>query len=356
MMVTIWLVLIECDETKSEQDCILALGDNTSAVGWLFKRGKLPFDSPHYKPVQLISQKLARLVTDSSHCLASQHIKGKKNTVSDLLSFAGATRGEPHPLAPDYPSDLVLTERFHSCMPQLVPAGFDISPLPSKISCFIIQVLQTLESSLTQSKNQPTKRKTESDADGSCSVPRQVSTLTLSSLDCSSLKLSSSCARFSPSAKWQIGVQQEPFLASVRAPWFRQLCAMPQAIWLRRSGKRSRIHVEGSSQLLPAIKALLKAFDKTDPPPDRQKAITPKFLRKLFKFLNTATNKLSEAPTLVHVADLVLGAFFFAMRSCEHTKSVLKLQQAVPCNNSITICIGTPAQACRILSRPVGLT
>jgi hypothetical protein len=68
MMVTIWLVLIEC-----EQDCILALGDNTSAIGWLFKSGKLPFDSLHYKPVQLISRKLARLLTDSSHCLASQH-------------------------------------------------------------------------------------------------------------------------------------------------------------------------------------------------------------------------------------------------------------------------------------------
>jgi hypothetical protein len=28
-------------------------------------------------------------------------------------------------------------------------------------------------------------------------------------------------------------------LASVRAPWFRQLCAMPQAIWLRRFGVTS---------------------------------------------------------------------------------------------------------------------
>jgi hypothetical protein len=236
MMVTIWLVLIECDETNCEQDCILALGDNTSAVGWLFKSGKLPFDSPHYKPVQLISRKLARLLTDSSHCLASQHIKGNKNTVSNLLSFAGATRRDPHPLAPDCSSDLVLTKRSHSCTPQLVPAGFDIWPLPSEISCFIIQALQTLESCLTQSKNQSTRRKTESGANGLHSAPRQVSALTLSSLDCSSLKLSSSCAHFSPSTEWQIGVQQEPFLASARAPWFRQLCGMPQAIWLRRSG------------------------------------------------------------------------------------------------------------------------
>jgi hypothetical protein len=236
MMVTIWLVLVECEETDSHQDCILALGDNTSAIGWLFKSGKLSPDSPYYKTVQVIARKLALLVTSSSHCLASQHIKGTKNTVSDLLSFAGNTRGEPHPLAPDYPSDLILTERFHSCLPQLIPAGFSISPLPSEISCFVIQVLRTLESSLTPSKSRPTKRKTESGADGARSVPRPVSTLTLSSLNYSSLKPSSSCDRFCPCTESLAGAQQEPFLASVRSPWFRQLCAMPQALWLRRSG------------------------------------------------------------------------------------------------------------------------
>ena len=236
MMVTIWLVLLECDDDKSEQDCILALGDNTSAIGWLYKSGKLAFDSPYYKAVQIIARKLARLVTGSSHCLASQHIKGDKNTVSDLLSFAGDTRGEPHPLASDYPSDHVLTTRFHSCIPQLIPVGFVISPLPSEISCFIILVLQTLESSLTQSKSQHTKTRTESGAGGPRSAPRPASTLTLSSLNYSSLKPSSSCAPFSPSIAFLLGAEQEPFLASVRAPWFRQLCAMPQAIWLRRSG------------------------------------------------------------------------------------------------------------------------
>jgi hypothetical protein len=156
--------------------------------------------------------------------------------VSDLLSFAGETRGDPHPLAPDCPSDAVLTERFHSSLSQLVPAGFNISPPPNAISCFVIQVLQTLDLSLTQSKNPPTRTKTESGADGPHSAPRPASTLTLSSLDCSSLRLSSSCAPFSPSAEWLAGAQQAPFLASVRAPWFQQLCTMPQVIWLRRSG------------------------------------------------------------------------------------------------------------------------
>jgi hypothetical protein len=239
MMMTIWLVLVECEENDSHQDCILALGDNTSAIGWLYKSGKLPIDSPYYNAVQFIARQLARLVTGSSHCLASQHIKGDKNTVADLLSFAGDTRGEAHPLAPDYPSDRVLTERFHSCLPQLIPAGFNISPLPSEISSFAIQALQTLESSLTPSRSQPTRTKTESGDAGLRFAPKPASTLTLSSLNYTSRKPSSSCAPFCPSTEWLAGAQQAPFLASVRAPWFQQLCAMPQAIWLRRSGVTS---------------------------------------------------------------------------------------------------------------------
>jgi hypothetical protein len=85
--------------------------------------------------------------------------------------------------------------------------------------------------------------------------------------------------------------------------------------------QRSSVHLEGSSQLLPTIGTLLKAFDNSDPPPELQKAITPKFLRQFLKFFS-AKPTAGSASTMAHIADLVLGAFFFAMRSCEHTKSV----------------------------------
>jgi hypothetical protein len=55
MMVTIWLVLVECKETASKQDCILALGDNTSTIGWFYNSGELPFDSPCHLAIQLIA-------------------------------------------------------------------------------------------------------------------------------------------------------------------------------------------------------------------------------------------------------------------------------------------------------------
>jgi len=45
--------------------------------------------------------------------------------------------------------------RSHSCALQLVPAGFNILPLPSEIFCFLIRVLQTLESLVLDSKQEP---------------------------------------------------------------------------------------------------------------------------------------------------------------------------------------------------------
>jgi hypothetical protein len=239
MVITVWLAIFDCAERGSHQDCILAIGDNTSAIGWLYKSSRLKPGSLYYKPVQLIARQLARLIIDSSHCLASQHIKGDQNTVSDLLSFAGTARGYPHPLAHDFPSDSLLTQRFHAHIPQLIPKDFDISPLPSEISSFLIQALQTIELSWILNKRKLTKNETESGAAGSSSAPKWASSITLSSLNYSTKRTSLSSVPFCPSTEWLSGVQQEPFLASVRAPWFHRLCAMPQAIWLRRFGVTS---------------------------------------------------------------------------------------------------------------------
>jgi hypothetical protein len=46
----------------------------------------------------------AELVTESEHCLASQH-KGEMNVVPDLLSWSNNVRGTQHPLARHDPID-----------------------------------------------------------------------------------------------------------------------------------------------------------------------------------------------------------------------------------------------------------
>jgi hypothetical protein len=236
MLVTIWLTILECKHEGRQQACILAIGDNTSAIGWMHKSGKLKHGSVYHAPVQLIARKIARLVLHSTHCLASQHIKGDENVVSDLLSFAGNVRGYDHPLALDLPSDLTLTQRFHDHLPQLIPEGFAISPLPNEISSFVTQALQMTELSLHQNKKNLTRHETASGAAGYLSAPSPVSALTPSSLAYPSPKKSSSSEPSLPFTASLCGTSQEAFLASVRAPWFLRLSAMPQATWLRRFG------------------------------------------------------------------------------------------------------------------------
>jgi hypothetical protein len=219
MVLTIWLVTLECHSADATEECILALGDNTSGVGWLHRSGSIKPGSAYYAPVQLVARKLATLLIDSSHCLASQHLKGKKNVVADLLSYVGHEREEPHPLAPDDPSDHELTRRFHLYLPQLIPRRFEISPLPSEVLSFATLALQTAESSWILARKAHTSNATASGAAGSASVTKPVS-LTPSSLTYQNQSKSSSFAPSSASIESLTGLSQADFVANVRDPWW----------------------------------------------------------------------------------------------------------------------------------------
>jgi hypothetical protein len=235
MMINIWLIILDCQAEGALEECILALGDNTSGIGWLFRSGSIKPASVYYAPVQMVARKLAALLIDSTHCLASQHLRGKKNVVSDLLSYIGNTREERHPLAPDDPSDADLTLRFHRFLPQLVPQHFAISPLPSEVLFFAIQVLRTAESSWIRAKKGRMSNATGSGAVGSASATRQES-LTPFSVTYRSRSRNSSFEPSSASTEWLNGLSQADFVENVRNPWWQRLCALPQAVWLRRSG------------------------------------------------------------------------------------------------------------------------
>jgi hypothetical protein len=81
--------------------------------------------------------------------------------------------------------------------------------------------------------------------------------------------------------------------------------------------KPSPFHLAGSQNLHPTFKALFRAFENVDPPTKRQKAMTPKLLRKPLE-ASSHSSLVDTAPAVA--ADLVIGAFFFAMRSCEYSK------------------------------------
>ena len=183
----------------------------------------------------MISRKLALLVSKSKNTLCPQHLPGCQNEVTDWLSFSYQTRdGKINPLANDDPSDDTLSHRFHSFCPQLIPADFTISPLPTEILSFVEQVLRTTESSLMQYNQKRTRTKTVPGADGRDTANARDWT--------------TSCLLYpTPNKSWSpdpsctpsrlpIGAPQATFLASITKPWQARLSALPQASWLRRSG------------------------------------------------------------------------------------------------------------------------
>jgi hypothetical protein len=135
MIVNIWLMCLAFrDCTKS----LVVIGDNMSVIRWMFQSSGLKKDSLYYDMLQMGEHKLATLITDLEHCLASKHTKGKVNLIANLLSWSGSIRVGPPPLASNDPSFEELTHHFHSHLPQLVSKSLKMCPLPNAILSWII--------------------------------------------------------------------------------------------------------------------------------------------------------------------------------------------------------------------------
>jgi hypothetical protein len=236
MAVNIWLECLEADA----HDCILALGDNTSAVGWLHNSSRLNTKWAAHEAHLVVARHVALLVLNAGCCLASQHIQGDLNTVADLLSFAGGmTRagGKRHPIAFDDPPNDILTQRFHLYYSEQIPANFKISPLPKKISSWVLSVLQIAASYLTAESKRATNLTTELGGGGLVSAPRREEVLTLSSLNYpQSDENFSSDPSLSAFVRRNGKKEAAQLMESVKSQWSRALCAKPQATWLRRFG------------------------------------------------------------------------------------------------------------------------
>lgn len=86
----------------------------------------------------------------------------------------------------------------------------------------------------------------------------------------------------------------------------------------RSNGRHSPFHEESNSnKLAPHIHKLIQAYDNQDPSQDREEAITPHHLRKIKQHIR----ELKHQTKLYHkhIPELLIGAFFFAMRSCEYS-------------------------------------
>jgi hypothetical protein len=232
MVINVWL---ECLDTTTSEACILAIGDSSSAIGWLFRTSNLdPLEGAHDAHM-FVARHLATLLLDHSCCIASQHVKGEINYVADLLSFSGTgERGKRHPLAFDNPPDDILTQRFRQYLPSQVPENFEISPLPSEILCWITHVLQIAASSLEVAKKDATKMPTECGDGGLASARPPGTTMTPSSLSYPTTSENFLRSRSSNAIGTRLGPPPGTLQALVRRLWSQTMCGKPQATWLRR--------------------------------------------------------------------------------------------------------------------------
>jgi hypothetical protein len=232
--VTVLLLVLDAPQPMT---CLLAMGDSTSAIGWLFRTSFTAHDSPYAETCHFVARSIASAIIASDHCLSSQHVPGAHNVVPDTLSFTRQTRdGKRNPLASDEPPNDVLTRRFHLVMPQRIPENFKISPLPDAALSFATRALQMLESSWIRKQSPLMRTRTGSGADGHNSAIEPALVITRDSTAYPSVDASFSS---SPSSRYTgppSGTERDTWLENVGSRWSEQLSGVPQASWLRRFG------------------------------------------------------------------------------------------------------------------------
>jgi hypothetical protein len=206
------------------------------------------------------------------------------NRINTLLSYTNSAHGKPHPLAVDNPSNQELTQCFHTSLSLQIPFNFDISPHPKEILSWVMQVLQTLESSLMQSKKPDTKQPIVSGAGGSTSASVVASTITLSSLTFPNQKITPPPILPTASPWCHLGSHgrltgQHCKLMVSSTVWY---AASHLAVLFWHHHEPSPIHLPHSTLLYPTIRSLFRAFDNVNPPPNHQKSITPRLLHWLY--------------------------------------------------------------------------
>jgi hypothetical protein len=116
----------------SPGDCALSMTDSMTAEGWM---RKLNFSKPDDNPVQAqtrvnAARKYAEIFLNADVKGYSQWFEGKRNNLADALSREWHRTKDK------------LTSILRSLFPNQMPGHFKILPLPSKISSWLISLLQ----------------------------------------------------------------------------------------------------------------------------------------------------------------------------------------------------------------------
>ena len=142
-----WIDLLE--NNLPHFSCVLAMGDSTTAAGWL-KKSNFKYSNDESTAMTEAKLKLARdhalRLMDNKCCDYSQWFQGEKNDLADSLS-------RDHHLPKN-----VLTHLFKTSIPSQTPKNLTISPLPQEIHCYITSLLQSLPANTQQQERLKTSK------------------------------------------------------------------------------------------------------------------------------------------------------------------------------------------------------
>ncbi|KAI2502402.1 hypothetical protein MHU86_12059 [Fragilaria crotonensis] len=288
MIVNVWLECRSCNDTEGEEfACILALGDNTSAIGWLHKTANLGRNRQAHAAHLGAARHLANVVLQSDCCLASQHIR-ESTTSSRTCCHSPQLRHLP-------------------------PTGrHQLLALGSAANSGII-TLGRQESSNEDSDRTWRRWVGFQGAVGFTGDPF----LTALSFDEQSL-FAKTFLQALRTFKWRTtgepdGMRTQPVVANT----VRQAAGNLGATF-RGHFKQSPFHIPHSPNLRPVVRALLAAYTNADPSTKRQRAITPKLLRGMFSLSGAELPHLRDSHFAI-ISEIAIVGFFYAMRSCEAT-------------------------------------
>ena len=282
--------------------CVLSGTDSTTAEGWLRKSN---FVSHGEKDADVAvklatARKLAdMLIETNTMLLCSQWFQGKRNPEADSLSRDADL------------SDADLTKLLLSSPECQLPSNFRIAPLPNEITSWIVSQARTLPPS-------------GSSYNGHCREARSLArgAAGLSSCSSSGPGTTSSSTRCHPET-------EQSFSAPLPTPSDRPPAFRGQSFrdWLRRQSETpSHMHVLSSfrhnqrrdpgkddiGQPSFLLQRQFRGHSQSDPAERPEKAITCRLLREIASVRETEEDRA--------VGQLAVGAFFFAMRSCEHSR------------------------------------
>ena len=217
-VVSVWTDVL--DNTTKPEDCILCMGDNTSAMGWLRRSNFRQEDDSDctWLIKQEIGRHLATIVLEAGITLYPQWFKGSHNTVADSLSI------DAYFLSANTHKQFLL-----ATVPQQLPRNFSIRPLPKEITCYLSSMLHKMP----ETKQWLKPQKPSELAAGNTGILTSI----VSELKKSSLMDSHNLCKIPLSQDLGKQFDKAPSLQEIINNWLKEQSQPPSHMWHRPSGQ-----------------------------------------------------------------------------------------------------------------------